>query len=234
MVNEKLMSTKHRGYQSRKHNASSVSVKEHNSLPSEEDSDSLPSKEDSDSLLSDITSFLSGSPNMGRDIIHFNPDNPFELSKIESSDNHNVSKELNAEVIEENISIIIGSPSMMGDSVHFNTENSSEMSELASLDNHIPGHLAARLGCAETKVATWDDLAFKLIILRWNVKRSTNIANFTRKQLKPEKHGHGNGIEYAKAGRMLSKVRIKQILQENHQKWANTDTRTEECARAGN
>ncbi|GJX63918.1 hypothetical protein Tco_0296818 [Tanacetum coccineum] len=33
-----------------------------------------------------------------------------------------------------------------------------------------PGHLAARLGCAETKVATWDDLAFKLIILEWNVK----------------------------------------------------------------
>ncbi|GKA29274.1 hypothetical protein Tco_0715519 [Tanacetum coccineum] len=28
-----------------------------------------------------------------------------------------------------------------------------------------PGHLAARLGCAKTKVATWDDLAFKLIIL---------------------------------------------------------------------
>ncbi|GJT98383.1 retrovirus-related pol polyprotein from transposon TNT 1-94 [Tanacetum coccineum] len=26
-----------------------------------------------------------------------------------------------------------------------------------------PGHLAARLGCAETKVATWDDLAFKHI-----------------------------------------------------------------------
>ncbi|GJY59385.1 hypothetical protein Tco_0459277 [Tanacetum coccineum] len=33
-----------------------------------------------------------------------------------------------------------------------------------------PGHLTARLGCAETKVATWDDLAFKLIILGWNVK----------------------------------------------------------------
>ncbi|GJV35975.1 putative reverse transcriptase domain-containing protein [Tanacetum coccineum] len=29
-----------------------------------------------------------------------------------------------------------------------------------------PGHLAARLGYAETKVATWDDLAFKIIILR--------------------------------------------------------------------
>ncbi|GJS09600.1 hypothetical protein Tco_0366396, partial [Tanacetum coccineum] len=35
-----------------------------------------------------------------------------------------------------------------------------------------PGHLAARLGCAETKVATWDDLAFKLIILGRNVKHS--------------------------------------------------------------
>nr|GEW42844.1 hypothetical protein [Tanacetum cinerariifolium] len=33
-----------------------------------------------------------------------------------------------------------------------------------------PGHLAARLGCAEMKVATWDDLAFKLITLGWNVK----------------------------------------------------------------
>ncbi|GKA97057.1 hypothetical protein Tco_0824951, partial [Tanacetum coccineum] len=30
--------------------------------------------------------------------------------------------------------------------------------------------ISARLGCAETKVATWDDLAFKLIILGWNVK----------------------------------------------------------------
>nr|GEV22268.1 hypothetical protein [Tanacetum cinerariifolium] len=33
-----------------------------------------------------------------------------------------------------------------------------------------PGQLAARLGCAEMKVVTWDDLAFKLITLRWNVK----------------------------------------------------------------
>nr|GEU51997.1 reverse transcriptase domain-containing protein [Tanacetum cinerariifolium] len=39
----------------------------------------------------------------------------------------------------------------------------------ASLGNQ-PGHLAARLGCAETKVVTWDDLAFKLITLGWNVK----------------------------------------------------------------
>nr|GEW24486.1 reverse transcriptase domain-containing protein [Tanacetum cinerariifolium] len=39
----------------------------------------------------------------------------------------------------------------------------------------VPGHLAARLGCAETKVATWDDLAFNLIILGRNVKHR----NFT-------------------------------------------------------
>ncbi|GJZ48373.1 hypothetical protein Tco_0602205 [Tanacetum coccineum] len=41
---------------------------------------------------------------------------------------------------------------------------------LVSVRCQKPGHLAARLGCAETKVATWDDLAFKLIILRWNVR----------------------------------------------------------------
>ncbi|GKA14988.1 reverse transcriptase domain-containing protein [Tanacetum coccineum] len=41
----------------------------------------------------------------------------------------------------------------------------------SSKNEEKPGHLAARLGCAETKVATWDDLAFKLIILGWNVKR---------------------------------------------------------------
>ncbi|GKB43904.1 reverse transcriptase domain-containing protein, partial [Tanacetum coccineum] len=67
-------------------------------------------------------------------------------------------------------------------------------------------HLAARLGYAETKVATWDDLAFKLIILRWNVKHSTDIAKISRKRSKPDKHGYGNGIECAKAERMLSKV----------------------------
>ncbi|GJX80349.1 reverse transcriptase domain-containing protein [Tanacetum coccineum] len=61
--------------------------------------------------------------------------------------------------------------------------------------NFKPGHLAARLGCAETKVATWDDLAFKLIILGWNVKHSTDNANITRKRSKPDKHGHGNGKE---------------------------------------
>ncbi|GJZ27098.1 hypothetical protein Tco_0571351 [Tanacetum coccineum] len=53
-----------------------------------------------------------------------------------------------------------------------------------------PGHLAARLRCAETKVATWDDLAFKLIILGWNVrilKKRTII------KTKSDKTEHGIG-----------------------------------------
>nr|GFA25760.1 hypothetical protein [Tanacetum cinerariifolium] len=50
-----------------------------------------------------------------------------------------------------------------------------------------PGHLAARLGCAETKVATWDDLAFKLITLgkRIRLKRGKS----EQKQTKPDKNG---------------------------------------------
>nr|GEV37944.1 reverse transcriptase domain-containing protein [Tanacetum cinerariifolium] len=41
---------------------------------------------------------------------------------------------------------------------------------LVSVGCQKPGHLAARLGCAKTKVVTWDDLTFKLITLGWNVK----------------------------------------------------------------
>nr|GEZ20366.1 hypothetical protein [Tanacetum cinerariifolium] len=41
-------------------------------------------------------------------------------------------------------------------------EASPPDSELISSE---PGHLAVRLGCAEMKVVTWDDLAFKLITL---------------------------------------------------------------------
>ncbi|GJS46892.1 hypothetical protein Tco_0597013 [Tanacetum coccineum] len=43
---------------------------------------------------------------------------------------------------------------------------------------------SARLGCAETKVATWDDLAFKLIILGWNV---TNIQKKDKNEVKRTK-----------------------------------------------
>nr|GEX03319.1 retrotransposon protein, putative, Ty1-copia subclass [Tanacetum cinerariifolium] len=38
---------------------------------------------------------------------------------------------------------------------------------------------ATRLGCAETKVATWDDLAFNLITLGWNVKHEIFGENAT-------------------------------------------------------
>ncbi|GJZ35177.1 hypothetical protein Tco_0580994, partial [Tanacetum coccineum] len=37
------------------------------------------------------------------------------------------------------------------------------------------------------------------------VIRSTDIAKISRKRSKPDKHGHGNGIECTRAGRMLSK-----------------------------
>ncbi|GJR53528.1 hypothetical protein Tco_1404049 [Tanacetum coccineum] len=36
------------------------------------------------------------------------------------------------------------------------------------------------------------------------LEKGTDIAKITRKRSKPDKHGHGNGIECAKAGRMLS------------------------------
>nr|GEX08525.1 hypothetical protein [Tanacetum cinerariifolium] len=43
--------------------------------------------------------------------------------------------------------------------------------DFVSVGCRKPGHLAARLGCDEMKVATWDDLAFKLITLGWKVKQ---------------------------------------------------------------
>ncbi|GJW89556.1 hypothetical protein Tco_0167109 [Tanacetum coccineum] len=49
-----------------------------------------------------------------------------------------------------------------------------------------------------------------------NVKVScmigTDIAKISRKRSKPDKHGHGNGIECVKAGRMLSKVNKSQLM----------------------
>ncbi|GKA38642.1 hypothetical protein Tco_0731193 [Tanacetum coccineum] len=44
-------------------------------------------------------------------------------------------------------------------------------------------------------IASIGDGSFKVRILQ----------KITRQRLKPDNHGHGNGIEYAKAGRMLSK-----------------------------
>nr|GEU67198.1 reverse transcriptase domain-containing protein [Tanacetum cinerariifolium] len=53
------------------------------------------------------------------------------------------------------------------------------VSILVSVGCQKPVYLAARLGCAETKVTTWDDLAFKLIILGWNVQNDTGYNVFT-------------------------------------------------------
>nr|GEW08996.1 hypothetical protein [Tanacetum cinerariifolium] len=47
-----------------------------------------------------------------------------------------------------------------------------------------PGHLAARLGCAETKVATWDDLAFKIMPFGLNVKHLNIFCNDVDLKLK--------------------------------------------------
>nr|GEX99709.1 hypothetical protein [Tanacetum cinerariifolium] len=53
-------------------------------------------------------------------------------------------------------------------------EDFSEVDALPLTNNEDkkPGHLAERLGYAETKFVTWDDLAFKLITLGWNVKHN--------------------------------------------------------------
>nr|GEY13527.1 reverse transcriptase domain-containing protein [Tanacetum cinerariifolium] len=52
----------------------------------------------------------------------------------------------------------------------FSSENKEKVFNLGIYTSKKPGHLASRLGCTEMKVATWDDLAFKLITLGWNVK----------------------------------------------------------------
>nr|GFA34820.1 hypothetical protein [Tanacetum cinerariifolium] len=54
--------------------------------------------------------------------------------------------------------------------IHISEKVHSSFIPELSHQGYKPGHLAASLGCAETKVATWDDLAFKLITLGWNVK----------------------------------------------------------------
>ncbi|GJT91739.1 hypothetical protein Tco_1080584 [Tanacetum coccineum] len=66
--------------------ASSVSVEEHNSLPSEEDSDSLPSKEDSDILFSDRTSFLSGIDGSDEDPFSGETENPNDYRGLKLED----------------------------------------------------------------------------------------------------------------------------------------------------
>ncbi|GKB77937.1 ribonuclease H-like domain-containing protein, partial [Tanacetum coccineum] len=86
-----------------------------------------------------------------------------------------------------------------------------------------PGHLAARLGCAETKVATWGDLAFKLIILGWNVKHSTDIAKISRKWSKPDKHGHRKGKRIQESGECYQRWRIQAEANDEVEKLMSTE-----------
>ncbi|GJZ02411.1 hypothetical protein Tco_0520372, partial [Tanacetum coccineum] len=75
-----------------------------------------------------------------------------------------------------------------------------------------PGHLAARLGCAETKFTTWDDLAFKLIILGWNVKhrRLQNVDPWKRISDKRAKNeAKFDKTEHGMEKREKDKVKIK-------------------------
>ncbi|GJT64665.1 hypothetical protein Tco_1016145 [Tanacetum coccineum] len=57
---------------------------------------------------------------------------------------------------------------------------------------------AARLGCAETKVATWDDLAFKLIILRYGYCKNL------KKMVKTGQTRARDGEECTRAGKLVA------------------------------
>ncbi|GJS91294.1 retrovirus-related pol polyprotein from transposon TNT 1-94 [Tanacetum coccineum] len=80
----------------------------------------------------------------------------------------------------------------------------------------------ARLGCAEMKVATWDDLAFKLIILGWNVKHNESIDsafarfNTINTSLKALDEGYS------------SKNYVRKFIRALHQKWRAKVTAIEE------
>ncbi|GJR05926.1 reverse transcriptase domain-containing protein [Tanacetum coccineum] len=93
-----------------------------------------------------------------------------------------------------------------GISSEWNFHDSPKSSEDSRVRYFVPpGHLAARLGCAETKVATWDDLAFKLNILRWNVKHSTEYMSTNLKNMVKTGKLNTETEEHTKGGRMLSK-----------------------------
>nr|GEX65016.1 hypothetical protein [Tanacetum cinerariifolium] len=106
--------------------------------------------EDSDSRMEEID-------------LSFNPDDPMPPSI--KDDDHDSERDIPIlEGLLDNFSLSLPDK----ESYHFDIPSSSR--PLAkppdvSVGCQKPGHLAARLGCAETKVATWDDLAFKLITL---------------------------------------------------------------------
>nr|GEX33254.1 hypothetical protein [Tanacetum cinerariifolium] len=118
-----------------------------------------------DSLLDEFVSelILLKSIPPGIDEADYDPEKEIHLIKKLLYDNSSPrpSKEINFDAVIESFS---PSPIPFEDSDPFMEEIDFF---LLLMDQYPqPGHLAARLGGAETKVATWDDLAFKLIILR--------------------------------------------------------------------
>ncbi|GJT25440.1 hypothetical protein Tco_0895377 [Tanacetum coccineum] len=107
---------------------------------------------------------------------------------------------INLESDEMNIKIVVATKHLWIDHGREFDNEVQFVPILVSVGCQKPGHLAARLGCAETKVATWDDLAFKLIILGWNVKHRIlqNVDPWkrisekrTKNEAKNDKTGHG-------------------------------------------
>ncbi|GJZ64482.1 hypothetical protein Tco_0620903 [Tanacetum coccineum] len=77
--------------------------------------------------------------------------------------------------------------------------------EILDLKGVVPIKTAADAKVAIQEMAEYSQ--------KWHNKtssksRSTNIAKISRNRSKPDNHGHGNGIECAKARRMLSKLRL--------------------------
>nr|GEV53459.1 hypothetical protein [Tanacetum cinerariifolium] len=83
-----------------------------------------------------------------------------------------------------------------------------------------PGHLAARLGCAETKVSTWDDLAFKLITLSGSSGGGRGVLSIGFEGDLVEKRGlvclAGNKI-YSAHAQYFKNVTVMEVLFDTYQ-----------------
>ncbi|GKB82782.1 putative reverse transcriptase domain-containing protein, partial [Tanacetum coccineum] len=89
--------------------------------------------------------------------------------------------------------------------IEYDTDDSDELDGFVDHDftNHVYRLWKALYGLKQAPRAWYDKLSSFLIENHFT--KSTDIAKISRKQLKPVKHGHGNGIEYARAGRKVNK-----------------------------
>nr|GEW45027.1 hypothetical protein [Tanacetum cinerariifolium] len=93
----------------------------------------------------------------------------------------------------------------------------------------VPGQLASRLGCAETKVVTWDDLAFKLITLGWNVKHE-NFSKNADPRLKfdvDEIKTKNNELEHKVASLMKENEHLKLVYKKLFDSIKNSRVQTQ-------